>query len=198
MLLRLTVDDYGELRDRLKLEAGTGRLRWTGCPELLPSGKKVEIRVHLRAPRENLVFTGTIAGVASEPAGVWISIPCADLVITSSEIGFARKHRRCAAEHLALIETKTGLLLCRVQDLSEGGAKLLVSCQDAGPIDSSTYVSLLEAGLHGLDLDVHARIAWADENGVGVEWLDLGEAGKSAVKRLIRAGDVPWWLSRTG
>lgn len=198
MLLRFTVDDYGELRDRLDLQAGDGRLRWTGCPELLPSGKEIEIQVHLRAPGENLIFKGTVAGASSAPPGAWISIPGADLIIASSEIGFSRRHRRCAAEHLALIETRSGLLLCRAHDLSEGGAKLLVSSHDAGAAGSFTHVSLLEAGLHGLDLDLYARVAWSDENGIGLEWVDIGDAAKKSVRRLVRAGDVPWWLARTG
>ena len=83
-------------------------------------------------------------------------------------------------------------LLCRLRDVSEGGARLAALPADAAAPGRHARVLLSDSAAPGALLEAAGRIAWAAEGEVGVQW-DRGDRGSdTAVARMLRVGGAEW------
>jgi len=194
--IKIVVDNLGQLRDRLGLENGAGRLAWTGPESLLPQGRTADLEVTVRDHRETLNIRGIVG--ARREGGVFIDLPELGAVLDGCEPGLCRSSRRIPAEHLALVAAGGGQVLCRMRDLGAGGARLLVSAEDAGQIGDEVKVVVLDSGASGNELEIKGRIAWAGAAEVGVEWSGQSEQIRAALGRVLKASDQPWQLAMVG
>ncbi len=196
---KLTVEDAAELRALVELEGGDGALRWPGAANMLPGDRPVEVEVTIRASGESLVLRGKLQE-RSERDGfsLWVHLPDANGQITAA-VGAARHFRRAPAEHLAIVACQNGSrVLCRVRDLSEGGARVVLASEDAGPEGSEVRVELLDLGLHGAELVLSGRVAWGRKAEVGVEWTCADALTKGSISRLVRGSQSPAQLAQAG
>ena len=197
---RLTVEDAAELRALLELEGAAGRVRWPGATPLIPGGHPAEAEVAIRASSESVVLRGSLEERSEgDGFGIWLNVPGAKALLESHFGGASRHFRRQPIEYLAIVSGPANAhVLCRVRDLGEGGARIIVSGEDAGPEGSEVSVEILDAVLQGTGLLLKARVAWGRKNEVGVEWTSLDSQGRGSLAHLLRGAADAGQLAQAG
>ena len=194
---KITVQDFAELRGLVQVEGIEGRLRWAGASPMIPDGHAAEIEIVLRGDGGSVVVHGHLES-RSEADGFAVFLRAGDAkaLLSRCERGLCRQHRRLSAEHLAIVTPAAGgSILCRVRDIGEGGARLVISGNDAGPVSSAVSIEILDAGLHGAALVLAGEVAWTQLTHVGIKWAAPDSTARAALSRLGKSED-PWELAR--
>ncbi|HEY2028351.1 MAG TPA: PilZ domain-containing protein [Myxococcales bacterium] len=157
-----------------------------------PCGTKVALQVVFSGIEERLLLRGA---VWSQPlaGGVWLELPHAKECLQRLAAGGTRVSDRLATDQLVLIEPRSlPGLLCRLADVSEGGARLAGCANDLGFEALELRVALPEAGPSGGQLEAYGRVAWARDGDVGVVWDRRDLASRAAVLRLLQTAIDEW------
>lgn len=192
---------------------GALKLRYeTACPELLrehvhlvdgagyfffpavsaPCGTKAALQVAFASIEERALLRGTVWSQPG-PGGVWLELPQAKQCLQRLAAGGTRESPRLATEQLVLLEPRGGQgLLCRLADVSEGGARVAASADDLGWEGLELRIALPEPGPSGGPLEAYGRVAWAGAGGVGVVWDRRDLASRAAVLRLLQIAEDEW------
>jgi hypothetical protein len=186
--VQFSVAGVAELSDIFSLPAGAARMRWPGPGPAPTPGLLARVELELRSRGETLVFRGIVEGPGEgDPPGAWLYLPEAAAVLQRYEQGRGRQHRRLDAEHLALVSSPAaGQVLCRLRDLCEGGARVLLAAEDAAPVGEPTSLTLLDAA-DGRDLTLAARVAWIGRYQVGLRFAGGHLRARRALRNLLLA-----------
>lgn len=162
-----------------------------------PCGTKAVLQVGFGSSDERVLLRGTVWSKAA-PGGVWLELPRAAGCLQRLSTGVARKTPRAASEQLVLVEPigRAGLL-CRLADVSEGGARLAACGNDFGCEGQELRIALPEAGPQGGQLEAYGRVAWARDGDVGVVWDRRDLASRAAVRRLLQIAEDEWDTAQT-
>jgi hypothetical protein len=87
-------------------------------------------------------------------------------------------------------------LLCRLLDVSEGGARLSAAAEDLGHAGQEVRVALPEAGPGGGQLEAFGRVAWVGRGEAGIQWYRGDLTSRAAVLRLMQLADDEWTAAR--
>jgi hypothetical protein len=134
----------------------------------------------------------------STGGGLWLELAGAQRCLERLERLPERTATRLASDQLVLAEPE-GLpaLLCRLRDVSAGGARLAAMPADAGAPGQAMRVKLPEAGASGDQLLACGRVVWAGQGEVGVKW-DAGDLpSRVAVRRLLQIARHEWEEAKT-
>jgi hypothetical protein len=191
--LRYEIENPQRLREHVHLVGAKGYFFFPGTTA--SEGAQARLEVQFTEVEQSLLLAATIW--ASSEAGVWLELPNALDLFLSLAADISRDQRRVATEQLVLVEAGGPALLCRLAEVSDGGARLLVSAADVGGVDHPVRVALPEAGPDGAQLQAFGRVAWAGEGEVGVAWNRGDLASRAAVRRLLELAEQEWESARS-
>jgi hypothetical protein len=126
--------------------------------------------------------------------GMWLELTGAGRCISCLSHDIQRRTEpRTGTEQLVLLEAEGfPALLCRLRDVSPGGARLAALPADTGIPGTSARVALAEANAAGEQLEAVGRVAWAREGEVGVEWDQGDPASRAAIDQMLGIAVEDW------
>lgn len=189
--LRYRVESVQRMREHLHVVDGVGYFFFPDRRALAPSGMLALLELDFSDSDESVVLRGL---VWSRPAtgGLWLELPAAALALDRvEERAHLRKNRRLGTEQLVLVQAEgEPALLCRLRDLSAGGARVAGALGAPG---REVQVSTAD----GEALAMSGTVVWADRGACGVAW-DLGDpATRGNVRKLLEAEDDEWTAARS-
>jgi hypothetical protein len=193
--LRYQIDSPGRLREHVHLVDGAGYFFF---PEAIaPKGTLASLEIDFSSTAQVALMRGWVWARASG-GGLWLELAGAQRCLDKLEGGPERAEPRLASDQLVLAEPE-GLpaLLCRLRDISAGGACLAAMPSDAGTPGQRMRVKLPEAGPSGEQLEARGRVQWGGGAEVGVEWDGNDLASRAAVHRLLRTARREWEYAKT-
>jgi len=188
--LRYEIDTPLRLREHVHMVDGAGYFFYPGAEA--PQGTLATLEVTFSSSDQVALLRGWIWARPSG-GGIWLELFGAELCLERLCAGQRRNDLRVGSEQLVLVEAE-GLpaLLCRLHDVSVGGARLAAASRDAGTVGRALRVALPEAGPFGAQLEASGRVTWAGEGEVGVCW-DRGDLfSRVAVRRLLQLAAEEW------
>ena len=190
--LRYEIDTARRLREHVHLVDGAGYFFFPGASAA--RGTAAVLEVVFTRDDEATQLRGQVWALPSG-GGVWLELPAAGQCLEKLESA-PRFERRLSTEQLVLVEA-AGLpaMLCRLRDVSAGGARLRADAADVG--DGRVRVALPEAGPTGGQLEACGRVVWARGGEVGLEWNRGDLAARAAVRRLLQVAEEEWEGART-
>lgn len=188
--LRYEIDSPARLREHVHFVDGAGYFFFPGVSAAKGAFTVLEI-----AFTRHDGATQLRGQVWANPSGggVWLELPQAEKCLASLESS-PRADRRVATDQLVLVEGVSAIL-CRLRDVSGGGARLCADPADLG--EGRVRVALPEAGPTGGQLEAAGRVVWGREGEVGVEWNRGDLASRAAVRRLLQLADEEWESARS-
>jgi hypothetical protein len=188
--LRYEIDSPGRLREHIHLVDGAGYFFFAAADAA--QGTKAVLEVVFTSLDQAISLRGSV-WARPAPFGVWLELPKAASCLSLGAQGSPRETLRTGTEQLVLAEAQgMPALLCRLADVSEGGARLSVAAGDLGTTGHELRIALPEAGPGGGQLEAFGRVAWVGEGEVGVQW-DRGDlTSRAAVLRLLQVADEEW------
>jgi PilZ domain len=188
--LRYEIDNPDRLREHIHLVDGKGYFFFAAASA--EKDTKAVLEVVFSSLDQAVSLRGS---VWAKPAtgGVWLELPNAWTCLSLVTRELPRESLRTATEQLTLAEAH-GLpaLLCRLLDVSEGGARLSAAACDLGTKGHELRIALPEAGPGGGQLEAFGRVAWVSEGEVGVQWNRGDLTSRAAVLRLLQLADEEW------
>jgi len=188
--LRYEIDSPDRLRAHIHLVAGAGYFFFAAA--VAEKGTKAVLEVVFSSLDQAISLRGS---VWAKPAagGVWLELPDAWACLSLLLQELPRESPRIATEQLILAESHgMPASLCRLLDVSEGGARVSAAAEDLGTKGLELRIALPEAGPGGGQLEAFGRVAWVSEGAVGVQW-DRGDlTSRAAVLRLLELADEEW------
>ncbi len=192
--LRYQIDSPRRLREHVHLVDGAGYFFFPGA--VAPKGTLASLEIDFTSCAQVALMRGWV-WARSSGGGLWLELMGAGRCLEKLDDEAARSELRLASDQLVLAEPD-GLpaLLCRLRDVSPGGARLAAMPSDAGTPGQRIKVKLPEAGRSGEQLLARGAVAWAGQGGIGVRWAEDG-ATHGAVGRLIQNARHEWEDART-
>ena len=189
--LRYRIEDARRLREHLHLVDGAGYFFFPDRRAIAPIGMLALLEIDFGDSDESTVLRGL---VWSRPAtgGLWLELPGAARALDKLERGVRpREHRRLGTEQLVVVQAEgQPELLCRLRDLSAGGARIAGA---AGQPGDSVRVSTPD----GEELSMTGTVAWAAGGMSGLVW-DRGDLRtRLNVLKLLQAEDDEWTDARS-
>lgn len=125
-----------------------------------------------------------------EGAGIWIELLDTRPLRELSPAGHTRRFRRLGTDHTLQLNLGGQRQLCRMLDLSEGGARL-------GGVSGLSVRDHVELRLLSPDrLTFHelggAFVSWADHDELGIQFDRLDSLSRAAVARLVSDTEQIW------
>ena len=193
--LRYQIDSPRRLREHVHLVDGAGYFFFPGA--VAPKGTLAALEIDFASTSQTAVLRGWV-WARSTGGGLWLELAGAQRCLEKLNGTPSRSEPRLASDQLVLAEPQ-GLpaLLCRLRDVSEGGARLAAMPADAGSEGHQIRVALPEAGPGGIQLEAHGRVVWAGHGESGVAWNGGDLATHAAVRRLVRCAQHEWEDART-
>ncbi|HEY6910358.1 MAG TPA: PilZ domain-containing protein [Myxococcales bacterium] len=183
------------MREHLHFVDGTGYFFFPSA--LAPKGTLASLQVDFWLTEQVMTLRGWV-WARSTGAGIWLELAGAERALRRIENAPKRSELRVASEQLVLVEADgLAALLCRLRDVSEGGARLAALPADAGEPGQRVRVALPEAGASGAQLEAYGRVAWADEGEVGLAWERDDPLSRAAVRRLLQHAKEEWEQAST-
>jgi hypothetical protein len=188
--LRYQIDTPRRLREHIHLADGAGYFFFPGA--VAPKGTLASLEIDFSATPQVALLRGWV-WARSSGGGLWLELAGAERCVEKLESGPERREPRLASDQLVLAEAE-GLpaLLCRLRDVSAGGARLAAVPSDAGTPGQRLTVKLPEAGTSGDQLFASGEVLWAGEGEVGVRWDGDNLASRAAVRRLLHNARHEW------
>lgn len=193
--LRYQIDSPRRLREHVHLVDGAGYFFFPGA--VAPKGTLASLEIDFLSTAQVALLRGWV-WARSSGSGLWLELASAQRCLEKLGSSPGRAQARLASDELVLAEPE-GLpaLLCRLRDVSAGGARLAAMPSDAGTPGQRMCVRLPEAGPSGAQLEAHGRVVWTEEGEVGVRW-DAGDLlTRAAMRRLLHHAQHEWEDART-
>jgi hypothetical protein len=193
--LRYQIDSPRRLREHVHLVDGAGYFFFPGA--VAPKGTLASLEVDFSSTPQVALMRGWV-WARSTGGGLWLELAGAQRCLERLERLPERTETRLASDQLVLAEPE-GLpaLLCRLRDVSAGGARLAAVPSDAGAPGQSMRVKLPEAGASGDQLLACGRVVWAGEGEVGLQWDAADLRSLAAVRRLLQIARHEWEEAKT-
>ncbi len=188
--LRYRIETPRAMREHLHFVDGAGYFFFPTA--MAPKGTLASLQVDFWLTDQVMLLRGWV-WARSNGTGIWLELAGADRALRRIENAPKRSELRVGSEQLVLVEADgLAALLCRLRDVSEGGARLAALPADAGEPGQRVRVALPEAGSSGVQLEAHGHVAWADQGEVGLAW-DLDDAlSRAAARRLLQHARDEW------
>src|SRR5581483_11486301 len=148
--LRYQIDSPRRLREHVHLVDGAGYFFF---PEAIaPKGTLASLEIDFSSTAQVALLRGWVWARATG-GGLWLELAAAQRCLEKLERVPERSELRLSSDQLVLAEPE-GLpaLLCRLRDVSAGGARLAAMPSDAGAPGQRIRVKLPEAGISGEQL----------------------------------------------
>jgi PilZ domain-containing protein len=193
--LRYRIETPRAMREHLHFVDGAGYFFFPSA--MAPKGTLASLQVDFWLTGQVMLLRGWV-WARSNGTGIWLELAGADRALRRIEDAPKRSELRVGSEQLVLVEADgLAALLCRLRDVSEGGARLAALPADAGQPGQRVRVALPEAGASGAQLEAYGRVAWAAQGEVGVAWDVDDELSRAAVKRLLQHARNEWGEAST-
>lgn len=193
--LRYQIDSPRSMREHLHFVDGAGYFFFPGVAAV--KGTLATLEVDFESTGQVTVLRGWV-WARSTGAGIWLELFNAHRALTQIEGSPRRCETRLGTEQLVLVEAEgLSALLCRLRDVSAGGARLAALPADAGAPGQQVRIALPEAGDGGAQLEAYGRVAWVGEGEVGVEWSRSDLASRAAVRKLLEHAREEWDEARS-
>jgi hypothetical protein len=190
--LRYEIDTPGRLREHVHMVDGAGYFFFPDA--VAPKGVPLCLWVNFTATEDAALLRGWVW--ARPPGGLWLELTGADLSLEKIEQSQQRRHPRVASGQLVLAEAQyRPAMLCRLRDVSLGGARLAAMPADAGTVGARIRVALPEASAAGTQLEAMGRVMWVSPAEVGVSW-ESDSLSDAAVARLVEIAEEEWESAR--
>jgi hypothetical protein len=187
--LRYEIDSPRRLREHVHVVDGAGYFFFPDA--IAPKGTLASLEVSFSSGQTALLRGWVWARSAG--GGLWLELASAQRCLEKLESAYSRTQRRLATEHLVLAEPeRMPALLCRLRDVSDGGARLGVLHSDVGGAGRGIRVALPENGCGGHLLEAYGRVLWAGQGEIGVVWSDDDSGSRHAVARLVQNARHEW------
>jgi hypothetical protein len=192
--LRYVVDTPRRLRQHIHFVDGTGYFYF---PEAVaPQGVPVALWLSFTASEAAALLRGWVW--ARPDRGLWLELPNAERHLERLENARQRTEPRVASEQLVLAEAQyRPAMLCRLRDVSLGGARLVAMPADAGTLGARIRIALPEASRAGTQLEAMGRVVWFSPAEVGVSWDPRDALSREAVSRLVEIAEEEWISARS-
>src|SRR5438067_4654199 len=129
--LRYEIDTPGRLRQHVHLVDGAGYFFFPDA--VAPKGVPLCFWVNFTATEDAALLRGWVW--ARPPGGLWLELTGAELSLEKIEQSQQRLNPRVASGQLVLAEAQyRPAMLCRLRDVSLGGARLAAMPADAGTV----------------------------------------------------------------
>ncbi|HEX4383901.1 MAG TPA: PilZ domain-containing protein [Myxococcales bacterium] len=192
--LRYEIDSPAHLREHIHLVDGAGYF-FFGATQA-EQGTAAVLEVVFASLDQAVSLRGSVWAKPST-GGVWLELPKAVACLDQLKPEMARETLRSCTEQLILAEASgKPALLCRLLDVSEGGARLSAAAEDLGHAGQELRIALPEAGPGGGQLEAFGRVAWAARGEVGIQWYRGDLTSRAAVLRLMQLADDEWASAR--
>jgi hypothetical protein len=192
--LRYEIDSPDSLREHIHLVDGAGYFFFASATAEKETPAVLE--VVFSSLDQAVSLRGSVWAKPST-GGVWLELPKAAACLDQLKPELPREVPRSCTEQLILAEPQgMPALLCRLLDVSEGGARLSIAAEDIGHAGQELRVALPEAGLAGRQLEAFGRVAWFGQGEVGVQWYRGDLTSRAAVLRLMQLADDEWASAR--
>lgn len=193
--LRYQIDTPRTMREHLHFVDGAGYFFFPGVPA--PKGTLATLEVDFELTGQVTLLRGWV-WARSTGAGIWLELFGAERALTRIEQEPERAEVRLGSEQMVLVEAENlPALLCRLRDVSEGGACIAALPADAGTPGRRVRIALPEAGAHGQQLEAYGRVVWAGEGEVGIAWTRSDLASRPAVRKLLDHAREDWDAARS-
>jgi hypothetical protein len=188
--LRYRIESPRAMREHLHFVDGAGYFFFPAAAA--PKGTLASLQVDFWLTDQVILLRGWV-WARSSGAGIWLELAGAERALRRIENAPKRSELRVGSEQLVLVEADgLAALLCRLRDVSEGGARLAALPADAGEPGQQVRVALPEAGASGAQLEAYGRVAWAEQGEVGVAWEREDALSRAAVRRLVQHATEEW------
>jgi hypothetical protein len=187
--LRYEIDTPDHLREHVHLVDGAGYFFFDGADA--PKGTPAALEIVFTRTDQTALLRGVIWARPSS-GGVWLELENAEACLERLESSPRRDDLRMGSEQLVLWEGDGHALLCRLSDVSGGGARIGIVEADAGPVGNRVRIGLPEAGPDGLQLVATGRVVWVSGREAGVEWDRSALTSRLAVRRLLELAAEEW------
>ena len=189
--LRYRIENARRMREHLHLVDGVGYFFFANRRATAPCGLLALLEVDFSDSDESTVLRGL---VWSRPAtgGLWLELPEAGRTLDWLTQGAPpRENRRLGSEQLVVVQAeRQPALLCRLRDVSAGGARLAGAVGEPGDIVSVSTADTAQRVMTG-------TVAWTAAGASGIAW-DRGCARTRAnVFELLQAENDEWTEARS-
>lgn len=193
--LRYQIDSPRRLREHVHLVDGAGYFFFPGA--VAPKGTLASLEIDFSSTAQVALMRGWV-WARSSGGGLWLELAGAQQCLEKLERIPERTETRLASDQLVLAEPE-GLppLLCRLREISPGGARLAAVPSDAGAPGQSMRVKLPEAGASGEQLVATGRVVWAGQGEIGMHWDAADLPSRAAVRRLLQIARHEWEEAKT-
>jgi len=187
--LRYEIDSPRRLREHVHVVDGAGYFFFPGA--IAPKGTLASLEVDFSSGQTALLRGWVWARSAG--GGLWLELASAQRCLDKLETAFSRSQLRLATDQLVLAEPeRMPALLCRLRDVSDGGARLGVMQSDVGGPGRGIRIALPEGGSGGHLLEAYGRVLWAGQGEIGVVFCDGDAGSRRAATRLVQSAQHEW------
>jgi PilZ domain len=193
--LRYEIDSPRLLREHVHLVDGAGYFFFPGA--VAPKGTLASLEIDFSATIQVATLRGWV-WARSSGGGLWLELAGAQRCLDKLEHAPARSELRFASDQLVLAEAEgLAALLCRLRDVSDGGARLAAMPADAGDRGHTMRVALPDADPGGGQLEAAGRVVWANEGELGVAWNREDAGTRAAVRCMMQNARSEWEDAKT-
>jgi len=194
--LRYEIDSPRRLREHVHVVDGAGYFFFPGA--VAPKGTLASLEVDFAQNGQVALLRGWV-WARSAGGGLWLELAGAQRCLEKLEQAASRSETRIATDQLVLAEPEEShALLCRLREVSGGGARLAMMPSDGGVPGRGIRVALPEAGSGGQPLEAFGRVVWAGQGEIGISWNDRDPGSRQAVDRLVQNAKHEWEDARIG
>ena len=193
--LRYQIDSPRQLREHVHLVDGAGYFFFPGA--VAPKGALVSLEIDFSATIQVATLRGWV-WARSSGGGLWLELAGAQRCLERLEDAASRSELRFASDQLVLAEAEgLAALLCRLRDVSDGGARLAAMPSDAGAPGQTMRVALPEADPGGAQFEALGRVVWVDQGELGMAWNREDSGTRAAVRRMMQNARNEWEDAKT-
>jgi hypothetical protein len=192
--LRYRIENARRMKEHLHLVDGVGYFFFPNRRATAPSGMLALLEIDFSDSDESTVLRGL---VWSRPAtgGLWLELPGAaralDRLAQLRSSATLRENRRLGSEELVLVQSEgQPSLLCRLRDLSAGGARLAGAAGEPGDAVTITTTDAEPRVMAG-------TVVWSTGGISGLAWDRSDAATRKGVVELLQAEGDEWTEARS-
>lgn len=189
--LRYRIENAQQLREHFHLVDGAAYFFFPDRRASAPQGMVALLEVDFSASDESMVLRGL---VWSRPAsgGLWLELPDAARALDRLERApHERENRRLGSDHLVVAQAEGHpALLCRLRDLSAGGARIAGTIGQPGD-------RVRVASADDESLIMNGTVIWSGPGATGIAWDRADLRTRSNLLRLLEDEDDEWTAARS-
>lgn len=185
--LRYRIDNARLLREHVHFVEGVGYFFFPDKRQATEPGTAALLEIELVETGDALLLRGFVWARAAT-GGIWLELPEAARALARVERVAYRGDRRIATAQLVLLESSARPLLCRLSDLSLGGARIAAEAWDFGARGEPVRVSSPE----GDGPVARGHVVWAANGLLGLAWVRDDLPTRALALKLLQAADDEW------